>query len=85
MHPPQPPPALLHIGPFQRLEAGDDSSLGSYNTTLLADGAFAYVIEVKGIWFLDKLSTSTPDGTNVIQPAVGPGRWVRVGTLPTPP
>lgn len=84
MYPPQPPPALLHVGPFQRISAGD-SALAAYNTTLLADGAWAYVVEDKGIWFLDKLSTSTPDGSNVVQPAVGPGRWVRIGAIPSPP
>jgi hypothetical protein len=79
-------PTDLHVtGPFQTISGDPSSALNAYNTTLLVDGAFAYVVEDKGIWFLDKLSSSTPDGSSVVMPAVGPGRWVRVGGLPTPP
>jgi len=79
------PPELHNPGPFQTLAGNPSSALNAYNTTLLVDGAWAYVVEDKGIWFLDKLSTSTPNGTSVIQPAVGPGRWILEATVPSPP
>lgn len=79
------PPSLHIVGPFKTLEGDPSSSLAACNTALLVDGAIAYVVEGKGIWFLDKLSTSTPNGDNVLAVVGGPGRWVRVGILPSPP
>lgn len=78
------PPSLHIVGPFATAD-GDLPSLASQATQLLVDGAMAYVVDGKGIWFLDKKSTSTPDGTNVVSALGGPGRWVKVGSLPSPP
>lgn len=79
------PADLRLIGPCQTLDGEPSSSLSAVNTTILSDGAICYVIEDKGIWFLDKLSTLTPNGYNVLMSSVGPGRWVRVGGLPSSP
>lgn len=52
-------------------------------TNKLADGALCYVIEgpAKGEWQLDKSASGPPDGTTVIAPIGGPGRWLKLDAL----
>lgn len=55
------------------------SSLENINTNVLGDGALCYVIggPGQGEWQLQKGSTNTPDGTTIVAPTAGPGRWFK--------
>lgn len=70
------PPALLVLSP-RLTKAGDPgSSVVGINTTPIADGAIVYCIENHFAYRLDKQSTAAPDGTLVLAPLYGPGRWL---------
>ncbi len=58
---------------------GSDDSLESINTTTLDDGALCYVAAVRERFGLQKTSTAVPDGTTIIGPSAGPGRWILEG------
>lgn len=54
--------------------AGD--ALENINTNTLADGSLCYVSSgAQGEWQLQKESTDTPNGTTIVEPTSGPGRW----------
>jgi hypothetical protein len=57
-----------------RLGLGD--SLENITTFTLDDGCLCYVTEAHLHFELHKDSTATPNGTTVIAPIAGPGRWV---------
>lgn len=52
-------------------------SLEGINTTTLPDGALCWVTEVRSLYILSKASTETADGSDIVQPAAGGGRWRR--------
>lgn len=58
---------------------GPENSLEAINTFTLDDGALCYVAAVRERFGLQKTSTASPDGTTIIQPAAGPGRWILEG------
>jgi hypothetical protein len=68
------PPRLVATGS----PAGD--ALENENTNILADGALCYVSggPGQGMWQLSKSSTASPDGTTIVAPIAGPGRWLLV-------
>ena len=69
------PPTLMILSP-RLTKAGDPaSSVVGINTTPLADGALVYCLENQRPYKLNKQSTATPDGTVVLAPLYGPGRW----------
>lgn len=70
------PPALLTLSPRSTRVGSPDASVAGINTTTVADGAFVYCRENAETYRLDKQDNTTPpDGTNVIEPLSGPGRW----------
>ena len=52
-------------------------ALENLNTAVLGDGALCYVIggAGQGMWQLQKTSTAAANGTSVVAPIAGPGRW----------
>lgn len=58
----------------------EGDSLENENTNILGNGVLCYVGTGvgKGLWQLDKYSTATPDGTTIVEPIAGPGRWLKV-------
>jgi hypothetical protein len=58
---------------------GAQDSLESINTFTLDDGALCYVTAVRERFGLQRTSTASPDGTTVIAPTAGPGRWILEG------
>ena len=69
-------PSLLTLSPRLTLTGAPAASVQGINTTMLADGAWCYCQENKGAYQLDRQDDVTPpDGTTVIQPLAGPGRW----------
>ncbi len=67
--------ALRTLGSRQTL-LGAQNSLQSVNTWTLDDGARCYVTATHAEWQLHKDSTAAPDGSTIIAPASGPGRWI---------
>lgn len=67
------------ILPSRQVATGDPAgdSLENLNTNVLGDGAICYVESGagQGEWQLQKASTDTPDGTTIVAPTAGPGRW----------
>lgn len=59
--------------------AGDPAgrALENFNTNVLANGSLCYVETGigQGEWQLQKEATDAPDGTTIVQPISGPGRW----------
>lgn len=57
--------------------AGD--SLENINTSDLANGVLCYVASGtgKGGWQLEKDATNAPNGTTIVEPISGPGRWFK--------
>ncbi len=75
------PPALMVISPCATLTSDPSTSVEGINTTPLADGALVYCLEDAETFRLDKADETTPpDGTTVIEPAAGPGRWKIFGS-----
>lgn len=65
------PPVSVLVGD----PAGD--SLENLNTNILANGVFCYVGSGagQGEWQLQKEAVDAPNGTTIIAPTAGPGRW----------
>ena len=63
----------------RQVATGDPAgnALENINTNVLGDGAICYVESGagQGSWQLQKSSTDTPDGTTIVAPTAGPGRW----------
>lgn len=63
----------------RQVATGDPAgqALENLNTAILGDGTLAYVSSGagKGQWQLDKSATDAPDGTTIVAPTSGPGRW----------
>lgn len=63
----------------RQVATGDPTgnALENINTHVLGDGALCYVESGagQGLWQLQKASTDTPDGTTIVAPTAGPGRW----------
>jgi len=57
---------------------GNGQSLENIITNIFPDGAQCFVLENRSLYELDKESTATPDGVEVVQPIGGPGRWIRM-------
>jgi len=74
------PPDLRLLSPRLTLTGDPSASLDGVNTTILPDGAFCFVLENRREYALDKTSSASPDGINVIAPSAGPGRWRIVQT-----
>lgn len=53
------------------------SELSAINTTILKNGSCVYVTSLRDFFFLLKDSTATANGTEVVAPLSGPGRWFR--------
>ncbi len=69
-------PALLTLSPLLTTVGNPSASVAGVNTTTVADGALVYCAENKQTYRLDKQDETTPaDGTTVIGPLAGPGRW----------
>lgn len=53
------------------------NALENINTNVLGDGALCYVESGagQGQWQLQKEATNIPDGTTIVAPTAGPGRW----------
>jgi hypothetical protein len=76
------PPASMILSPCVTLTGDPSASVQGINTTTLADGALVYCEGSKTTFRLDKADAATaPDGTSVIQPAAGPGRWKAFGVI----
>jgi hypothetical protein len=72
------PPALLTLSPRLTLAGDPGSSLVGINTTPIADGAWCYCVANKSEYQLDKAdSTTAADGSTVLAPLAGPGRWFK--------
>lgn len=56
---------------------GGGNSLANIITEALDNGSRCYVTADHAEWQLDKLSTASPDGSTIIAPIAGPGRWLR--------
>lgn len=70
------PPALLTLSPRLTRVGDPGASVDGVNTTMIADGALVYCRENKQTYRLDRQDDTTPpDGTTVIAPLAGPGRW----------
>ena len=56
--------------------------LAAVNTTILKNGACVYVTSVRDFFVLLRDSTATADGSEIVAPVNGPGRWFRwnIGT-----
>lgn len=54
--------------------------LEGLNVIPLHDGALCYVLEDKSVWSLDKESTTAVEADLIVQPTVGPGRWLKLVT-----
>jgi len=63
------PPRLM------RTTGNPGASVAGINTLGLANGALTYCAENQGCYQLDLDSVAVPDGSTVIAPAAGPGRW----------
>lgn len=57
----------------------DTTALAAIDTTILKTGAGVYVSSVSGLYLLDKSSTAAADGTAVVAPVNGRGRWFLQG------
>lgn len=68
--------ALRVLGPRAVLLGGGADSLNGINTTTLPDGSLCYVTAPHKRFGLHRESVLTPDGTTIIEPLVGPGRWI---------
>lgn len=58
----------------------DQFSLQNCNTAVLPQGCLAWADDVKSLYALDKTSSLAAQTDQVIVPASGPGRWLRVVT-----
>lgn len=75
------PPASMLLAPRVTLTGDPSASVQGINTTAVADGALVYCLESVGTFRLDRAdSTTPPNGTTVIAPSTGPGRWKAFGT-----
>lgn len=68
------PPALRILRPFAT-PTGAGDTLQAQDTTGIPDGAVAQVVSNGQFYYLNKSSSATADGDNIIQPAAGTGRW----------
>lgn len=68
--------ALRVMGPRATLLGGGGDALNGINTTTLPDGSLCYVTAPAKRFGLHRDSVLTPDGTTIIEPLVGPGRWI---------
>ncbi len=63
----------------RQVATGDPTgnALENINTNVLGDGAICYVESGagQGSWQLQKTAEDTPDGTTIVAPTAGPGRW----------
>lgn len=52
-------------------------ALENFNTNIIANGALCYVEEgpAQGEWQLQKEAVDAPDGTTIVEPIAGTGRW----------
>lgn len=58
--------------------------LAAVNTTVVQDGALAYVRDVRDVYGLLKQAEDAPDGVNIIEPTSdSPGRWFRLNVSQT--
>jgi hypothetical protein len=57
-----------------------DETLSFLDTNFVDDHSELIVNSVRDYFVLDKSSTLTADGITIIQPATGPGRWIRENT-----
>lgn len=70
------PTASMLLSPRVTLTSDPATSVQGINTYTLADGTLVYCIENGETFRLDRAdSTTPPDGTTVIKPTAGPGRW----------
>lgn len=77
--------ALRLLAPRARVLGFDDGdSLQNIITDELPNGSLCYVIENQSLYVLHKDSTEAPDGTKVVRPLAGPGRWVPLVTPADP-
>jgi hypothetical protein len=74
------PPSLLILSPRLTRTGDPSASVQGINTTTVADGAYCYCEQGPSTFRLDKADSATPpNGTTVIKPAAGPGRWKEFG------
>jgi hypothetical protein len=65
------------LGPRASVLGFDDGdSLQNIITNELPNGSLCYVIQNQSLYVLHKDSTDAPNGTKIVQPLAGPGRWV---------
>lgn len=57
---------------------GDGESIKNIVTTPLPNGAQCFVVENRSLYRLNKASTATPNGSSIIAPNIGGGRWFLV-------
>jgi hypothetical protein len=67
---------LRILGPRATLLGADDA-LENIVTDILPDGALCWVTEAEAPYRLHKTSTVAANGTTIIEPSAGPGRWIR--------
>jgi hypothetical protein len=78
------PPALLTLSPRLTRDGDPAASVVGINTTPLPDGALVYCIENQSPYRFNKQSAASPDGTFVLAPTTGPGRWLVATGLGSP-
>jgi hypothetical protein len=61
---------------------GADDSLENIVSSPLPDGAECWVIENASVYRFDKASTEAPNGTRIVAPIAGGGRWYRMPIAP---
>src|SRR5215471_4414155 len=79
--------SILHLAPrLVATGAPEGDALENIITFELSDGALCYVTSGpgQGLWELEKHSTLTPDGTTIVEPIAGPGRWIKKIALGVP-
>lgn len=69
---------VLNSMAFDTAVLPSDDRLQDFNTLDLDDGATASVASLQAIFTFDRTSTLAADDITIIQPAIGPGRWLRV-------
>jgi len=61
------------------LDPGNAEDIQNINTAPLPNGAHCYVISRRAVFVLNKFATTSPNGTEVLQPNAGGGRWFLEG------
>jgi len=68
------------LGARETVDGDPSFSLTNLNTARLPNATLVWVIANSQLYYLDKESTATPNGSSVVEPSAGPGRWIAQDT-----